>query len=197
MKIGIDFDNTIVDYTGVFYTVAMDLGWLPEGVGNSKKAVKDYFINSQQEARWTELQGLVYGKFIFLAKPYSHCLSVLQDLKSRNVQLYLISHKTKYPFIGEKTDLHLSAMNWLQKNGFIGTTQAPFLLEHVYFNEKKEDKINLIGELGCEVFLDDLPEILTHTRFPQRCAGILFSPELTDEQSDSVTSWSEFNERYA
>lgn len=197
MIIGIDFDNTIVDYTGVFHAVALELGWIPATIGQSKTEVKQYFIENNMEIKWTELQGLVYGKYIHHAKPYPDCLSVLQQLKKTGAKLYLISHKTKSPFIGEKIDLHSCAVNWLINHGFLQTANAPFSATDIHFNEKKEQKIKRIADLSCHVFIDDLPEILNDSLFPSSCTGILFSPGTTSGQKNIVHSWLEFNNSYA
>lgn len=203
MHIGIDFDNTLVDYSGVFYAVANELGWLTDNganalpVGQSKNAVKAFFISRQQEPRWTELQGLVYGKYILQAKPYPGALEVLSQLKQQGHQLSLISHKTRYPFIGEPVDLHQSARNWLQANQLLDSPSAPFAEHSVFFNERKQDKIARIASEQCELFLDDLPEILQHADFPSDCQGVLFAPELTEAATtDAVSSWQQFYSHY-
>ncbi len=197
MIIGIDFDNTIVDYTGVFHAVALELDWIPANIGHSKTEVKQYFIENDMEIKWTELQGLVYGKYIHHAKPYPDCLAVLQQLKKTGAQLYLISHKTKFPFIGAKVDLHSCAVNWLIKHGFLQAANAPFSATDIHFNEKKEDKIKRIADLSCHVFIDDLPEILNDRLFPSACTGVLFSPDGTSVQKNVVHSWLEFKNSYA
>jgi hypothetical protein len=175
MIIGIDFDNTIADYTGVFHRVGVKLGWLPKEVGQTKEDVKAYFINAGKEAKWTELQGIVYGKEINHAKPYLSCLETLQQLKNQGVVLKLISHKTKYPIIGNKVNFHIAATNWLKSNHFIDECNAPFTLADLFFNETKELKMLSIKQLRCDIFIDDLQSILTHPSFPLGCRKVWFS----------------------
>lgn len=177
MKIGIDFDNTIADYTGVFHAVATDLGWLPADVGVSKNEVKSYFIDNNIEPKWTELQGIVYGKEINKAKPYSYCLDILRQLQEQGHELYIISHKTKYPIIGEKVNFHIAATHWLEANAIVGQNDSPVAIEDVFFNETKEQKLARIEQLDCDVFIDDLPSILQHQAFPANCKPILFNPK--------------------
>ena len=78
MRIGIDFDNTLVNYYGVFYNTAVSLGWIEPGIGESKNSVKSFFIERDQEPKWTELQGIVYGKTIAQAKPFDGAKSSLE-----------------------------------------------------------------------------------------------------------------------
>ncbi|MDK1285619.1 HAD family hydrolase [Pseudoalteromonas umbrosa] len=179
MIIGVDFDNTIADYTGVFYRVALNLGWIPEHIGSSKEEVKQFFISQDREAKWTELQGIVYGKQISQAKPYPDSLVRLQQLKNQGHELRLVSHKTKYPIIGDKVNFHKAAKGWLETHGFVNCTNAPFDPQHVYFNETKDKKVQIIQSLSCDFFIDDLESILLHEYFPNDCQGILFSPNKT------------------
>ncbi|ESP90419.1 MULTISPECIES: hypothetical protein [Pseudoalteromonas] len=177
MIIGVDFDNTIANYTGVFYQVALDLGWIPKQTGKSKQEVKQYFISQDNEKKWTELQGIVYGKEISNAKPYPESLTHLKALKAQGHQLKLISHKTKYPIIGDKVNFHDAAKGWLETHGFVNCPNAPFDPEQVFFNETKDKKVMLIESLACDFFIDDLESILLHKHFPAACKGILFSPD--------------------
>ena len=47
----------------------------------------------------------------------------------------------------------------------------------VFFELTKEEKLARIGSFGCDVFLDDLPEILQASGFPASTRRILFDPE--------------------
>lgn len=198
MRIGIDFDNTIVNYTGVFYQVALELKWLPATIGNSKSEVKRYFIDTQQEDKWTELQGLVYGKYISKAKPYEDVKHIMKMLREAGHELFIISHKTKFPFIGEQNNLHIAAKNWLVEQGFLtGEHQNDNLgilpYSQVFFNEKKEQKLAKVAELECDVFIDDLLEILNHELFPKQCQPVLFDPDeqQLDYNGNRVGHWRE------
>ena len=62
------------------------------------------------------------------------------------------------------------------------------------FEETKQNKLSRISELGCTHFIDDLPEFLTETSFPQNVDRILFDPEniKTDDPNFTRTrSWKE------
>jgi hypothetical protein len=47
----------------------------------------------------------------------------------------------------------------------------------VYFELTKEAKLARLAEEACDVFVDDLPEILLAPGFPDRVRPILFDPE--------------------
>jgi len=61
MRIGIDFDNTLVRYDALFHRVALEEGLIPAGLPVNKNAVRDHLRAQGIEARWTEMQGTVYG----------------------------------------------------------------------------------------------------------------------------------------
>jgi len=190
-RVGIDFDNTIVNYDGVFHKAAVEAGWMPDTVEPGKQAVKQYFIDRDEEPRWTELQGKVYGKAIKHAKPYAGLVNALLRMQTNNVLLFIVSHKTRYPIIGEKLDFHGAAREWLAVNGI------EQLIRQTYFCPEKEEKIQQITDLQLDWFIDDLPSILKHPQFPENTRGILFDPDC-HYQSDplafahrSVNQWSE------
>jgi hypothetical protein len=189
--IGLDFDNTIVNYTGIFHEVAVNHRWLPSHVGNSKRDVKDYFIENGDEGRWTELQGLVYGSEIHKAVPYPGVIEFIDAAKRAGHEIVIISHKTQYPYIGEKVDFHVAAKSWLDGKQISAIDRVPS--SQCYFNETKEAKLQKINELGCSIFIDDLPSILQHDSFPKRCRGVLFAPNENVDSAivDRIVSWSE------
>ena len=65
VRIGIDFDNTIIRYDEVFASAAQRRGLVPEGWSGRKNELRDY-LRSQPggELAWQGLQGWVYGKGI-------------------------------------------------------------------------------------------------------------------------------------
>ena len=62
MRIGIDFDNTIVSYDALFHKVAREQGVVPPNTPANKLAVRDYLRQIGKEDLWTEMQGYVYGE---------------------------------------------------------------------------------------------------------------------------------------
>lgn len=168
MKLGVDFDNTLVDYDGIFYRAGLETAWIPENIGSSKQAVKSYLIKQNEEHKWTELQGIVYGETIKHASPYPGAFDTIHALKARAAEVVLVSHKTQYPIVGEKRDFHQAAMSWLSQHGFIE------LFDAIYFCPEKDDKIQKITDLQLDAYVDDLPDILLHQHFPQATRKVLF-----------------------
>lgn len=195
MILGVDFDNTLACYDGIFHAEALKLGLLPEGIPTHKSGVRDYLRSVGREPAFTELQGHVYGPGITAAMPYSGALECLRELLARGATIYIVSHKTRHPVIGPRHDLHQAARLWLEEKGL----HAPDMLprENVFFEETREAKLARIGTLGCTHFVDDLPELLAEPEFPHRTEGLLFAPPTEDgelkthEGTRHFASWSE------
>lgn len=185
--VGIDIDNTLIDYTGVFYQVGRDLDWLPELSDTSKAATKGFLHDAKEFERWTELQGIVYGRMLHKAALYSGALECVRGLLAAGVRVEIISHKTRYPYLGPKVDLHQAALSFLNDQQLIGDepNQVPF--SQVHFLEEKQTKVARIAEAKCDVFIDDLLEIFALDGFPSRTQALWFAPELFDAKTGRIT----------
>lgn len=187
MKIGIDFDNTIACYEGVFHKAALERRLIPPEVHPSKRAVRDYLRSTGQESAWTELQGYIYGARMDLSHPYPGFARFLSICQSRGADTCIISHKTLHPFIGPKYDLHQAALSWLYAQSF------PYL-PPPFFELTLEEKLRRIEQEKCTLFIDDLPEVLAEKAFPQSVKKILFDPHRLypcEKEPLYASSWDE------
>jgi hypothetical protein len=176
MKIGLDFDNTIISYDAIFYKVALEKSLIPSELPANKVAVRDYLRNAGKEDIWTEMQGYVYGARMDEASAYSGAINALKLLKLQGHKLFIVSHKTQFPYAGEQYDLHQCSSKWIANQ--LQLSDSP-LIDHadVFFNATKAEKIKKIEQLECDIFLDDLPEILLAEQFPVKTKRCLFDPE--------------------
>ena len=55
MRIGIDFDNTIACYDGVFHAAALERGLIPSELGRDKNSVRDHLNGAGRNDDFTEL----------------------------------------------------------------------------------------------------------------------------------------------
>ena len=174
MRIGIDFDNTIACYDGVFRAAAIERGLIAADIASDKISVRDHLRDRGRDGDFTELQGYVYGKRMSLAVLYPGFTEAVVDLLAASHELFVISHKTLKPFAGPPYDLHAAAHGFLELKGLVGKPECPLRPENVFFEITKEEKIARIRDLGCDVFIDDLPEILAMEKFPTKTRAILF-----------------------
>jgi hypothetical protein len=164
---------------------------MPSSVPPEKNAVRRFFREAGREPEWTQLQGIAYGEGMSEAQPFKGALEFVRAAVHRGKNVKIISHRTKYPIVGDQTDLHQSAMKWLIQAGFVGPgALAP---EDVFFEMTKEAKCERICAEGCSVFLDDLPEILQSPLFPATVEGWLFDPNAAHTNGGRVVrDWDSF-----
>lgn len=196
MIVGVDFDNTIVCYDPVFYALARERNLIPENSPCSKGKIRDYLRNCGKEDAWTEMQGTVYGPGMQGALPYPGVIEFFLECKKRKITVYVISHKTLYPFEGPKYNLHESAQKWLADNGFYDPLKIGLSHEQVFFALTKEEKFERIKKIACTYFVDDLPEFLLDSQFPEKVGKILFDPNQNyphENQLQQASSWKEIS----
>lgn len=176
MRIGIDFDNTIVSYDALFHKVARERGLIPHDIPVNKVAVRDYLRQAGKEALWTEMQGYVYGARMDEAVAYPGVIEFLSTAAAAGHEVAIVSHKTQHPFLGPQYDLHAAARTWVEKH-LCKDEMALVPATHVFFELTKEEKLARIEAFGCDIFIDDLPEILQAKAFPTVARRVLFDPE--------------------
>lgn len=192
LVLGIDFDNTLVSYDGVFHRVASDQGLITTDVGRGKDDVRGYLRRLDREDDWTALQGEVYGARMHLASLYEGSAQAIRKLIAVGARIRIISHKTRFPFKGPRYDLHEAARGFLASQGIAGAVDALLEPSSVFFELTIEEKLKRIGSESCAVFIDDLPEILNHPHFPRHVRPVLFDPQdihTAHGRLERVRSW--------
>lgn len=188
MILGLDFDNTIVSYDGVFFEAAVEQKLLPAGPALTKEALRNLLREQDREDDWTRLQGFVYGPRMSLARPYPGAKEFLTRCRAEKVAASIISHRTRTPYLGPKYDLFAAARDWLKKQGIGDLVPA----ERIFFEETKQAKLSRIASEGCTHFVDDLPEFLAEPSFPSKPRRILFDPasrHQNEKRFERAASW--------
>lgn len=174
INIGFDFDNTIISYDNLFYELAKEISTLPSEIKKDKTSIRNFFLESNQEDQFTILQGLIYGKQIMRAKPTKNFLIILDRLcRKKNVKIFIVSHKTKYPYKGEKINLRSAATNWIENNLNINR-KLSINPNNIFYESTIEEKIDRIKQLKCNFFIDDLPSIIL--KLKKITVPILYDP---------------------
>lgn len=174
MRLGLDFDNTLVCYDGVFHRVAVAERLVPPDLPPTKSHVRDYLRHHDRGDDWTRLQGTVYGPRMVEATPYPGVVEFLRWCSRQDWDVAIISHRSRHPYLGPPHDLHAAAHQWLTDNGLLDHTGLH--PEHVWFEETKAAKLNRIAAAEREAFVDDLPEFLREPDFPDGVGRVLFDP---------------------
>jgi hypothetical protein len=174
LRIGIDFDNTIIAYDEVFCAAAKDCGLLEAAFVGRKQAVRDAIrLLPDGELAWQRLQGLVYGKGIAGATIIPGFEAFLRRCRASGYWVYVVSHKTEYGhYDPDRINLRQAARGWLIARGLLdGELGIP--PDNVFFENTRADKLSRITALSCTHFIDDLQEVLIDPAFPPNVTRIL------------------------
>ena len=190
LLIGVDFDNTLVSYDTIFESEARHRGYIKDGPRMSKGEIRDYMNGNGMKTEFTQLQGHIYGSLIREAQAFEHALKALTEVSSRGHEVILISHKTQYPLAGPRTDLRKAAVSWLKYKGFASRSHG--VVNSYFFADTKEEKIEKIINLGCDVFVDDLKDIII--QLSGHLNAVHFTPSHIYESNGwtVMTEWSSF-----
>jgi hypothetical protein len=171
--IGLDFDNTIVDYRNVYKSLAKKFDVPASGVIN-KNIIKKFIITEFGEPQWTKLQGEIYGPLIDLATlSVGFEKFITNTINKESAKISIISHRTQTPDSGDNYNLHEFAQDWLKKN----LSQSILSKVNIYFLETIEKKIDQINTSKVDYFVDDLEKILTHPNLSKDIKKIFYTPD--------------------
>jgi hypothetical protein len=177
MRIGLDFDNTIIRYDEVFAAEATARGLLPPKFCGGKQAVRDAIRECPDgEIHWQRLQGHVYGPGISGACLFPGVADFFRHARAAGLRVMIVSHKTEYGHFND-VNLRRAAWAWMREQGFFDQDGFALDVEDVHFAGTRREKLARIAALGCDVFVDDLPEVLGDPAFPHGVKRILFADQ--------------------
>lgn len=184
MRVGIDLDNTIINYNKSFGTFAYQAGLVKSRKRWTKETIKEKIIKNSSENDWSRLQSKVYGEKIKYAELFSGVETFFNYLNFISAEIFIVSHKTKYPYIGKKINLRKKATQWiLSKFKKLSKNQ-------ILFADTIDKKVKKITELNLDYFIDDLELIFLHSKFPKKTNKILFGKS-NKKKITSLYHWKE------
>jgi hypothetical protein len=193
VRLGLDLDGTIVLYDEVFHRHAVARHGMPREVPVNKTAVRDWLrLQPDGEARWTELQGLVYGSLMPEAKVAPGLGEFLRVIRAARIPVCIISHKTEFSVAGPRVNLRAAALAWLEANGFFAADGFGLRREDVFFEATRAEKLRRIAAQGCTVFVDDLEEVLTEPEFPPGVERWHFLPGQVERRQGEIQNFSDW-----
>lgn len=175
LRIGIDFDNTIVDYRPVFLPAARALGLVDASfAAHAKTEIRDRLRASPGgELRWQQLQAHVYGVAIDGAPPYPGIERFIGEARRRGAALAIVSHKSRFAAAAPGgADMRAAALRWLGARGLVGAEGIGEA--DVYFEETRGEKLDRVRVLGLTHFIDDLADVLADPAFPAGTRAVHF-----------------------
>ncbi len=177
MRIGVDLDNTLINYDEVFCSFARKCGLLEADFLGGKDDVRAALrARPDGELAWQCLQGAVYGKGVRYATLCGGADAFLRRARERGCELFIVSHKTEFGhYDPDRVNLRVAALDWMGVRGFFRDDGFAIPNKHVLFAATRAEKIAAICRLGLSYFIDDLPEVLEDGGFPEGVTGILFT----------------------
>lgn len=168
MRVGIDFDNTLVCYDDVFLKAALENRLLPADFAGNKTEVRDTIRQASGDWAWTELQAEVYGRRMAEARMIEGAAEFIAACRKSGVPVQIVSHKTQFAAADPNgADLRVVALEWMEANGFFRQDGLGLTRADVFFESTREDKCRRIAALGCTHFIDDLEEVFNEPSFPK------------------------------
>jgi len=178
MVLGVDFDNTIVNYDTLILKVAMNRQLVSGNIEGGKKSLRDAIRTLPNgEIEWQKIQALVYGPRMMESTPAIGIVDFLSCCSKNGIDILIVSHKTEFAAYDEtNTRLPGMARKWIGKHlSIVDRGDAP-LEGNVFFEPTRSEKIQRIKDLHCTHFIDDLEETFLEESFPQGITKILYSP---------------------
>ena len=196
LRVGLDFDNTIICYDQVFLVAARAGRLVPAGFTGGKQAIRETVRQRPGgEISWQRLQGYVYAQGIKRAVLHDGVDRFLRRCRLEGVPVSIVSHKTEHnEFDSGRVNLRDAAMSWMQTAGFFDEDGHGLRQEDVFMESTRAAKLERITSLHCTHFVDDLVEVLTDPAFPTGVRRLLFARGDTAATSRLYTacrSWSE------
>lgn len=153
IKIGIDLDNTIINYSNSFRKVLLKDNIYFDKRIKKKEKIKKFFHRQKKFKFFTELQGRVYGSEINQAEIFDGFKDFVKccKIKSNYIYLEIVSHKTKFPIEGKKINLRYKSLLFLKKKK---------IKLKIIFHEKFDHKIKYINSNNFDYFIDDLEKVV-------------------------------------
>jgi hypothetical protein len=184
-RIGLDLDNTIIDYGPAVKQISQEEGL--SGVLGVRE-LRDYFKYADN-SRWQSIQAKLYVTGLDFAIPTEGCLEFVRKATALGIEVSILSHKTlRTPVATGGWDLRGPAIDWLRKWGV-----SPGLIPQtrVSFESTQEEKIEKIDALGLDWFVDDLIEIFLHPKFPRSTFSFCYDSSRHLKSENGVSGSSE------
>ena len=170
-RLGLDLDNTLIDYTASCKFLAPNFG-IDESLA-TRDVIRRHLRHPDNDEEWQRFQSLLYTDWLDSALPASGAVELIRGCTNRGIEVFIVSHKTKSgPERFGARNLRAPALQWLTNHNLV-----PSLIpkDHVFFTDSVDAKVESIATLRLDVFVDDLPEVLSHPMWPSSTLGLRFS----------------------
>lgn len=192
-RIGLDLDNTLIDYSSAYAHFAPDFGIT--ALNPTREVIRTQLrLGDDRDERWQEFQSRLYTEGLKFAQPAPALSQLMTACAEASIEVVAVSHKTKRgPELFGALDLRGPAEEWILA---YATDLLPLTRERIHFADTLEAKVEQISVLQLDVFIDDLPRVLQHADWPSSTFGIhyqrgpwLFDDGLWHAGFEQVADW--------
>jgi len=189
LKVAIDIDNTIIDYSNVYARICNRFNLSFKDPNYAKNVLRDSIYNKMNKENadkvWHFVQANAYGGSIHLARFYKGLLSFVKETSH---DVTLVSHKSKYSYSKKRRyNLHESCKSFFQ-----GTELESLIKSNkVIFCESHERKIEALEKGRYDIIIDDLAKVINDERL-SRVNKIFFMGKTHENKCDRsiiIESW--------
>ena len=155
MLVGIDLDNTILDYSIVLIKMAEFLNLKVPVSGYDKAVFKTSVISEFSESHWTKLQALIYGPMSLEARIFPGFPEFIELISKKGWDYSIISHRSV--LAAGDTSIKLQEYAKLAISRIL---KGVIDEDKIFFGCSFEQKIRIITDQRCDIFIDDLQSVV-------------------------------------
>ena len=172
-SLGLDLDNTVIDYGPAYVQIADTLN-IDVEVADREHIRAKLRRSEGDDDEWQCFQSVLYTEGLELAIPADGLIDLLTICCDLGLEVHIVSHKTTHgPRNFGARELRPPAQRWLERH-LISHGLVDF--QRIWFTDSLADKVDTIAGLSLDVFIDDLPQVLAHPEWPIRTLGIQYAP---------------------
>ena len=178
--IGIDLDNTIIDYSLAYEVISGQFGLETELI--DRESIRSFLRLQGDGNEWQRFQSILYTDGLISARPANGVYKFFELCRQQQIEISIISHKTaKTPVLFGGKNLRQSAVQWLNENCLV-----PNLInyDHLHFCSTQSEKVFTTNKLGCDLLVDDLVEVLVHPELSRNIRKVLYVNQSTENFPD-------------
>lgn len=169
--IGFDLDNTLIDYSKSVYIFTEENKLSScSTIDELRQLLKRDEIVSPE---WIQAQSWIYTKGLKYAQIANGALDLIDSLVEDKFKVFIVSHKTNYCILDNiQIQLRANALTWIQNSRL---SEYFKYNRNLFFEQTRYAKVERIGRLNLNYFVDDLEEVFLERNFPTETVKFLFN----------------------
>ena len=179
-RIGVDLDNTIIDYSLAYEVIGRQFEFETELL--DRESIRNHLQLQGDGIEWQRFQSLLYTEGLISAQPANGVREFFELCRLLQIEVSIVSHKTiQTPKFFGARNLRQPAIEWLEEHLLVSDLVDS---DYLHFCSTQLEKVYTINGLGCELFVDDLLEVLVNPELSSEICRVLYVGESTKNVPD-------------